>query len=188
MKAADLEKAVLQQRGIHTMLVSWAMDGNHQFPNLPNDANANFRELFKKRLLDSASEGLFAVPNDGSLQKGHPDGNIGDAPDFAKALEPGECSIAYVAGLDTASNSDLPLLISGAGPAPGWIMGVHKTPPIVPFRGGVAVTFPGGNTEILTPGPDGKILKMKGGKLLDIFSAEYGTKPENIRLPALVQK
>lgn len=188
IKTGDLEKAAKQQRNIYTMLSTWAQDAHQQFPNLPGDANANFRELFKKKLFDETSESWFAVPNDGLLASGKPDGDIGNRPDFAKALEPGEYSIAYVAGLNTSSDSDLPMLIGGAGLATGWITGVDKTPPAVPFKGSVVITYLGGQTFIATPGPDGKIMKMKHGKLLDIFSAEYGTKPENIRLPAVAKK
>lgn len=182
----ELKKVATQQRGIHTMLVTLAQDGDHQFPNEPGTANPNFRMLFKKRLVDM--ESLFAIPGDELLQKGKPDGDIGDKPSFSKALEPGECSFGYVAGLDISSAEDLPLLIGGAGFATGWITGVDKTPPAVPFKGSVVVTNVGGNTYSIKPGPDGKIMRMKHGKLMDIFSAEYGTNPENIRLPAPAKK
>ena len=182
----DIEKAVDAQRGIHILLFALASDEDNLFPDLPGDANANFRKLFQRGLVDT--EGTFAVPHDGWCLKGKPDGNIGNRPDYAQALEPGELSIAYVAGHHLASDARLPLLISGAGPATAWITGVAKTPPAVVFTGKVAVTFVGGAAEILTPDPDGKIRKPKDGKPVDIFSKEYGTNPEKIRLPAPLPK
>lgn len=173
------------QRAIHVMLVTWAQDNDQTFPNEPLDANANFLVLFRSRLMDV--EKIFGIPGDGWCLEGKPDGNIGNAPDFSKALEPGELSIAYVAGLDGASPSQLPLLISGAGPATAWIMGVGPKPAGETFRGPVVVTYVDGKTEQRIPDEDGKIRSQKGDRKLDIFSVEYGTNPENIRLPAPVK-
>ena len=184
--AVDIEKAAEAQGFIYTMLTAWASDGGHAYPNLPGNANANFRQLFRRRL--AGVESIFGVAHDGWCLKGKPDGNIGNHPDFVQALEPGELSLAYVAGHQMGSDGDLPLMISGAGPATAWITGVAKTPPAVVFTGKVAVTFVGGSTEVLTPDPDGKIRKSKAGKPVDIFSKEYGTNPENIRLPAPLPK
>ena len=182
----DIEKAVEAQRAIHTVLFALASDEDNLFPDVPGDANANFRKLFQKGLVDR--ESLFALPHDGWCLKGKPDGNIGNSPDHTQALEPGELSIAYVAGHGLTSDRRLPLLISCAGPATAWITGVAKTPPAVVFTGKVAVTFVGGAAEILTPDPDGKLRKPKDGKPVDIFSKEYGTNPEKIRLPAPLPK
>lgn len=182
----DIEKAVQAQRAIHTLLFALASDNDNLFPNLPGNANVNFREIFRRRLVDV--ESIFAVPHDGWCLKGKPDGNIGNSPDYAQALEPGELSVAYVAGHQIGSDARLPLLISGAGPATAWITGVARTPPAVVFTGKVAVTFVGGAAEILTPDPDGKIRKPKDGKPVDIFSKEYGTNPEKVRLPAPLPK
>ena len=92
---------------IFTALSAWAADHDQAFPDLPDNANINFRELFKSGLV--TSEDMFAVPGDGWCMPGKPDHDTGTAPDFAKALEPGEQSTGYVAGLETASNSLLPL-------------------------------------------------------------------------------
>ncbi len=178
-------KAMENQKGIYVMLAAWAQDNDAAFPNEPLDANANFRVLFQARLMDV--ETLFGIPGDGWCQEGKPDGKIGDAPDFSKALEPGELSIAYVAGHDAASSSLSPLMISGAGPATAWIMGVGPKPAGAVFRGPVVVTYVDGKTELRIPDVDGKIRSQKGDRKLDIFSAENGIKPENIRLPAPVK-
>lgn len=101
--------------GIFTALSAWAADHDQAFPDLPDHANINFRELFKSGLV--TSEDIFAVPGDGWCLPGKPDHDTGTAPDFAKALEPGEQSTGYVAGLETASNSLLPLVFYQ--PSPG---------------------------------------------------------------------
>jgi hypothetical protein len=182
-EAVDVKKLASHQKGIWTLLNAYSQDEDQQYPDLPGDANANFRVLFQKRLVDRESD--FTLNQDGWFVKGKPDENIGTAPDFAKALEPGELSITYVAGYDGASPSQLPMMISGAGEATAWITGVSKVPPKTPFTGMVAVTFVGGTSTLLTPDKDGKIRQMKDGKMVDIFSAEYGTDPTKIRLPAL---
>ena len=168
------------------MLSALASDSGARFPNLPGDANANFRMLFINGIVDA--ESLFALPQDGWCLKGKPDRLIGGRPDYAQALEPGEQSFTYVAGLATTDSSDLPLLLSGAGPATGYITGLDKVLPAGSIPGQVVVTFVNGKTEVLKPGPDGKIRKMKDGKMMDIFSPAYGTKTENIRLPAVPEK
>jgi hypothetical protein len=110
-----------------------AADHDQAFPDLPDHANINFRELFKSGLV--TSEDMFAVPGDGWCLPGKPDHDTGTAPDFAKALEPGEQSTGYVAGLETASNSLLPLVFYQ--PSPGqevqrWIS-VTGSAKIAPF-------------------------------------------------------
>jgi hypothetical protein len=119
--------------GIFTALLAWAADHDQAFPDLPDHANINFRELFKSGLV--TSEDMFAVPGDGWCLPGKPDHDTGTAPDFAKALEPGEQSTGYVAGLETASNSLLPLVFYQ--PSPGqevqrWIS-VTGSAKIAPF-------------------------------------------------------
>lgn len=189
--AADEAEAKLKpmqpvMRGIHTMLLTYAVDNGGNFPDEPSDANRNLRKLFMKRLMDD--ETIFGIPGDGWCLEGKPDGDIGAHPLYHKALEPGELSVAYVAGLTTESASDLPLIICGAGPATGWIVGLEKTRPPVPFVDPVIVTFLNGSTQVMKPGRDGKLWKMKDGKLMDIFSREYGTDPAKIRLPAMPEK
>jgi hypothetical protein len=180
-----MAKAMEHQKAIYVMLAAWAQDHDATFPDEPLDANANFRVLFQKRLMDN--EKIFGIPGDGWCQEGKPDGEIGDAPDFSKALEPGELSIAYVAGHDGASSSLSPLMISGAGAATAWIMGVGPKPAGAVFRGPVVVTFVNGSTQLRIPDEEGKICWQRGDRKLDIFSAENGIKPENIRLPAPVK-
>lgn len=181
----DMFRVAETQENIHTMLSAWALDNNQMFPNLPLDANTNLRILFQARMMDN--EEVFAIPNDGWCEDGKPDGDIGQKPDYYQAVAPGELSYAYVAGYDRNSPSDLPMLIGGAGPAIGWITGVYKKPKVI-YRGPVAVTYVGGRSEVETPDEDGKIRKEKDGKKVDIFSAEYGTDPKAIRLPAPVKK
>ncbi len=119
--------------GIFTALSAWAADHDQAFPDLPDNANSNFRELFKSGLV--TSEDMFAVPGDGWCLPGKPDQDTGTAPDFAKALEPGEQSTGYVAGLETASNSLWPLVFYQAGPGQAvqdWVS-VTGSARIAPF-------------------------------------------------------
>ena len=171
-----------QQRSIFSMLKAWAPDNDDKFPNEPVDANANFRTLFKAGFLDD--EKLFAVPQANRGRADSPDNDIGNSPDFLKALEPGELSTAYVSDLTPSDDADLPILISGIGPLTVWITGKEADPHWTWKKSSVAVTFVGGLTEIFQPDKDGKVRKTKNGKMIDIFSAEWGTKPGNIRLPA----
>ena len=76
---------------IHTLLSAWANDPDQTYPDIPSDANANFRVLFEDGL--TKDESVFGI--DGWCDEGKPDGDIGQAPDFAKALESWELSYAY---------------------------------------------------------------------------------------------
>ena len=179
---SDLARRMKGMHSIHTLLNAWAADNDQTFPNFPGDANANFRALFQAGL--TTDESIFGIPNDGWCDAGKPDGNIGQAPEFANALEPGEVSYAYVTGYDGSSATKSPLIIAGGGPtALGWITGVSGKPVVV-YRGPVVVVTVGGATRVLTPDEDGKITHLKNGKKVDIFSAAYGFDPTAVRLPA----
>ena len=140
---------------IFLLLSTWAADHDGACPDLPGDANENFRVLFQSRLTDN--ERLFAIPGDGWCLPDKPDGNLGTAPGFSKALEPGEQSYAYVAGLDSASSSNLPLLFYQPGPTGG-------------FQFWTSVSG------------SAKVQRWTGP---DILSTQWGTDPEKIRLPAV---
>jgi len=129
------QQSAHDMHGIFTALLAWAADHDQAFPDLPDNANINFRELFKSGLV--TSEDMFAVPGDGWCLPGKPDHDTGTAPDFAKALEPGEQSTGYVAGLETASNSIWPLVFYQPGPGQavqdwGSVTGSAKIGPFPP--------------------------------------------------------
>ena len=169
-------------RGVYTMLNVWAEEHGGVFPNEPGSANDNFRLLYKMKLFDD--EKPFFMPGDGWCRAEGPDNDIGTAPDYSKALEPGELSVAYVAGRKVSDPPDWPVLIAGAGPGTGWITGVDKVPGKV-FQGDVVVVFMGGTTKVMKPDKDGKIRAEIGGRRIDIFSTENGTSPADVRLPLL---
>ncbi len=159
-------------------------DEERRYPDVAGDANSNFRILFQSRLADE--EKWFVFPIDIWFAKGSPDEIIGEELDFAKALEPGELSITYVAGLTLDSRPDLPIMISGAGRETAWITGVDKVRSDHFFKTtvDVVVTFVDGTSKTMTTDDDGKLRQLKDGKMMDIFSVEYGTDPTKIRLPA----
>jgi hypothetical protein len=161
-----------------SLLNQWAQDHDQAFPDLPGDANVNFRLLFQSGITDD--EKPFGTPGDGLCLPGKPDGRIGTAPDFAQALEPGELSIAYVAGLNGSSNSNLPMLVHGAGTAVDWIMGTAPKPaaPTLPFK--VVVVSAGGSALARSEGDI--------GKPADPFAPGSGHDPTNVRLPAPVPR
>jgi competence protein ComGC len=180
--------AALTARGIHSLLVAWAQDHNGNFPAAPQSSNEAFRELFKAGLVDS--EPSFAIPRD-AWHKKSPSGNgkgpdnlIGTAPDFPQALMPGECAFAYVSGLSDKSSPQLPILANGFSES----LGVYSKDPSHKggvFKGGTcAWVTVGGSAQAVDLSPDFRVMDTKNGKKTDVFSPEWGTKPDNIKNPA----
>jgi|688.fasta_scaffold868099_1 hypothetical protein len=172
---------------IHTLLVTWAEDHDGEFPTAHQFSNEAFRELFKAGLVDT--EKPFSIAGDAwhkssvSGDGKRPDNEIGSAPDFAKALQRGECAYAYVSGLNLASRGSLPLLANAFSESLGVYTKDHLHKGGV-FHGtkGVYVTV-GGSAKIGELSPDFRILEMKDGKATDVFSQEWGTNPEDIKNP-----
>jgi hypothetical protein len=82
-------------KAIFNWFQAYANDNNGQFPEARQASNEAFRQLFVKHLLDD--EQGFAIANDPWLNNApggnkKPDNDIGNDPDFAQALAPGECS------------------------------------------------------------------------------------------------
>ena len=180
-----LEISTVKQRTVWTLLNAAAEDDEERrYPDVAGDSNSNFRILFQSRLADE--EKWFVFPIDIWFAKGSPDEIIGEELVFAKALEPGELSITYVAGLTLDSRPDLPIMISGAGRETAWITGLDKVRSDHFFKTtvDVVVTFVDGTSKTMTTDDDGKLRQLKDGKMMDIFSVEYGTDPTKIRLPA----
>ncbi len=90
----------------------WASDHSDKHPDsiLGEKATANmaFREFFKSEILHD--ERIFG----GERSPFIPDGEIGSAPDYAKALEPGENHWMLVAGLSPKSPGRTPLFFENA--------------------------------------------------------------------------
>ncbi len=168
--------------GLHAALSAWAMDNGGAYPNEPGDANANFRLLFKAGLL--VSEEGFGTPGDGWCGAGKPDGDVGTAPDFAKALEPGELSIIYVAGLDASSNSQSIFLIAGIGPGHAGITASGLPSPAEALPERVALVALNGSAKVWDPYKRDQTRRWAGGNWLAWLAEDFGMDPRNFRLPA----
>jgi hypothetical protein len=108
-------KSLAHAKQIHLALAEYAIDYDGQFPRAGDDSNSAYRQLFGSGFDD---ERLFYVPGSAwhdSLPEGAkvPNGEIGTAPDFNKALEEGENHWAYVNGLNNGSRGTLPLIVDG---------------------------------------------------------------------------
>lgn len=79
----------------------------------PSTSNAAFHGLFTARILDD--ERIFGAKASPFV----PDNIIGDAPDFPKALEPGENHWAMTKGVKDSSNPLTPLVFENPA-SPGW--------------------------------------------------------------------
>lgn len=173
-------------RELYAALSAWAAENDGAFPNEPGDANANFRLLFKAGLL-SGEEG-FGGPGDGWCLAGKPDGVIGSAPDFAKALEPGELSIIYVAGHDASSNSQSVLMIAGIGPVQAGLSSPEATASSRGRRGRVVLLTVNGSAKTWDPPGGDKTRNRPGSHELDWLVEDLGIDPKNLRLPARIPK
>lgn len=91
---------------------AWAEDHSGKYPDsiVGEKATSNmaFRELFKSDVVQD--ERAFRCLRSPFV----PDGEIGSAPDFAKALEPGENHWMLVAGLSNESPGRTPLIFENA--------------------------------------------------------------------------
>lgn len=151
---------------IHLACFAYASGHDQKFP-VGKTSNEAFRQLFIVGFVDD--EKLFHLSEIGD-KRGKPDGDRGDASTgFKKALEPEECNISYVSGLTAEDDSNLPLLFAKVSGEDG---NIHV---IVVRIGGKANIY---KTE------DGRVFDERDGNKMDIFSAEYGTDPAAIVLPA----
>jgi len=189
MPGVKANSAATSGRNIFTMLSTWAQDNDQAFPEATQASNDAFRELFRKRLLDSGGEKLFSIAGDAwhdnspSGDKKGPDNDIGSEPDFNQALAPGECCWAYVTGMDTSSSSQLPLLANAFTESVGVYTGDKKK------KGGVfngiknAWVSVGGAGKVGELTSDFKCMEKKGTKSVDIFSNDWGTNPDDVKNP-----
>ena len=182
---ADLAAAVKKARAIHTLLTAWAQDNDQAYPAAPQFSNEAFRELFKRRLVDN--EDVFAIPGDAwhknSTSGTGPDGNYGTAPEFAEALASGECAFAYVSGLDTPSSSRTPLIANAFSHS----VGVYSKS--TSQKGGVFggtksfYVSVGGSAHTVDLSSDCKVMVKYGPRILDVFSNDFGTNPDDVKNP-----
>lgn len=174
-------------KAIYNWLQTYANDNNGQFPEARLSSNEAFRQLFVKRYLEE--DAGFAISNDPWLNNApngnkRPDNDIGEAPDFAKALQPGECSWAYVTGLTTASEPTLPIMANAFSETLG-VYSKDRTKKGGVFQGEKAVWISAGGTAKVADLKDNlMIIERRSGRDLNVFQSDWGTKPENVKNPA----
>lgn len=118
-------------RQIIMCLHIWAEDNNGVFPDAtfpcPHSSNQVLRKLFQEDI--AQDERLFGARGSPFM----PDNDIGEAPNFPHALEPGENHWAMVVGLNPRSEGSLPLVFENAINSewpPKWLINQ-----ITPVRG-----------------------------------------------------
>lgn len=116
-------KAVSNARQIVGLLLTYAADNEDYYPDHDREpkgltSNVVFRELVKEGL--TQDETIFG----GLFSRFNPDRNVGTAPEFNQALEPGENHWMMVAGLRNDSPFNHPLIlensVEGSSP-PKWL-------------------------------------------------------------------
>lgn len=123
---ANQMKAANNCKQIQLALMSFAADNNGLYPDsvvnpvtnsLPETSNDTFRALFQEGLIQD--EKIFGSP----ASKFVPDNNIGQAPAYEQALQPGENHWAMTAGLSSTSPSLMPVVFENPAEAswpPRW--------------------------------------------------------------------
>lgn len=186
MPRIEANAAAQKAKQIYNLLQAYAQENDQLFPETDSFSNDAFRELFKKELVDS--EDLFCIKKDPWTRNAPgggrtADNEIGQRPDYAEALSPGECSWAYVTGLDTSDSTTLPIMANAF--APGGTRYAKKGQRGGVFNGLKAVWVNvGGSAQVEDLDTDLTIKKRKGGTEVDVFSNAYGTDPANVRNPA----
>jgi hypothetical protein len=117
----QISKGIANGRHIITALRNYASDHDGWYPDAfltnPQSSNEVFRVLLKENIVDSEMTfGSYVSPY-------YPDGDIGTAPDFTKALEAGENHWAMTAGLGESAPGDIPVIYENPAVAswpPKW--------------------------------------------------------------------
>ncbi|MDB6135517.1 MAG: hypothetical protein JWM59_3760 [Verrucomicrobiales bacterium] len=167
----------LAAKAIYTWLQAYANEHEERFPQAKDFSNEAFRRLFVMGYLDD--ETAFAIPGDAWLNhapggRKMPDNKIGSAPDFAEALQAGECSYFYVNGLDAASQSNLPLL----GNAFSETVGVYSKDKSQ--KGGIL--YP--KAVWVSVGGSAKVSDLTQDLNLEVVQSRWGTNIQDVKNPA----
>lgn len=174
-------------KAIYNWMQAYANENEQRFPETQSTANEAFRQLFVKRYL--TEEAGFAISNDPWLNNApggnkKPDNDIGQEPNFEQALQPGECSWAYVNNQDAASDSQLPLMANAFSESVG-VYSKDKTKKGGVFQGMKAVWVSvGGSAKVYDLKEDLMINEKKGGRDVNVFQSEWGTNAEDVKNPA----
>lgn len=176
----------LHAAGLAKAIHLYAQDHDGKFPEGIHNSNEAFRRLFVEY---HVNERLFFVPGcawHDAAPNHRPDGEIGDAPDFARCLQKGENHWAYVSGLNTESSRQAPLI------ADGFVEGQPGTYASNPKKKGgrwkgepAIVIFASGAAEHvkLSRWQNYRVLVEKPGsdQKIDLFTREGGL-PENAKV------
>jgi prepilin-type N-terminal cleavage/methylation domain-containing protein len=163
-----------QAKVIHGWLVAYASDHGGNFPEGDN-ANMAYRELFKINV--GADEKQFAVTGDAyhkPAPRGEPDGDIGKSPDYALALETGECAMAYVSGLSSSDTARLPLIANGFSSQPGvWAKNKNEKGGV--YQGKYGVVCRVGGSAVAHELNDGEwmVKEKSNGQEVNIFTPGF---------------
>lgn len=186
-KQALQMKAVVNCKQIILALKRFAADNGSRYPDspaadfMPVSSNQIFRRLFKEQMCDD--EHIFGCPGG----KYSPDGNLGPAPGFAQALEPGECHWMLLSEQSDESYGDVPMIIENAldtSVPPRW-----ELSPASPAQRGrawkngmIVIGMNDGSAQVLPLRPDGVLRGNyrppgpEGRNYFDTLSAEQRAK------------
>jgi hypothetical protein len=109
-------RGVMNCKNIIRSLKLHAKDNGSAYPDAgpaavsAKSANQIFHRLFIGEIITASDERIFGCPNSMFV----PDGDIGTAPDFAKALTPGECHWMLLKFQTDFSSGDMPVVVENA--------------------------------------------------------------------------
>ena len=160
-----------QAKIIHGWLMNYAQDHGG---SLPAGATANeaYRALFREGI--GVDERQFWIPGDAWHGGREPDGDVGYAPDYARALERGECAFAYVNGLTTRDTARLPLIANAFTATPGvWCADPREKGGV--FKGRIAVFCRLGGSSSAVELKEGEwtVLEKDSGRMVNIFTPGF---------------
>ena len=165
------KQAATQAKVIHGWLMTYAEDHGG---SLPAGATANeaYRALFREGI--GVDERQFWIPGDAWHGGREPDGDVGYAPDYARALERGECAFAYVNGLTTRDTARLPLIANAFTATPGvWCADPREKGGV--FKGRIAVFCRLGGSSSAVELKEGEwtVLEKDSGRMVNIFTPGF---------------
>ena len=176
-------EALAHAKQIHIAVAEHAIDHDGLFPTAEYDSNEAFRQLFNRRF---ESEMPFYVPGCAWHGGRKPDNVIGDPPDYAKALEPGENHWAYVTGLNNGSKGNLPLIADGFTADPGtYCNDPEELGGVWEGEAAIVIRVDGSGKLEKPSESDGRLSESrKDGGSVDLFSEDYFRSAPEILNPA----
>ena len=184
MPGIRAKQAAKQAGVIYTWCNAWSLDNSGAFPK-GDSSNLAYRELFKRDL--GADEMQFYIANDpyhNSAPDKKPDGDKGREPEYAQALETGECAFAYVSGLSSADDGRLPLIANGFAGQPGvWSKNQGEKGGVFKGKYGVVCRVSGSSAAHDLKGGIMEVREKSGGQEVNIFTEAFGEVPFTVVNP-----